>query len=146
MWSAHTHARTPRCLLAPYGRRGCSDAASNGHRLPPDGAQHPLSLQRHFCARQAGTFLHFSSRGGRRPGCRNLFSLFTPPPGDKSSSVSSSLISAKMSVGCVILACTLLVGASAVRPVLICVFSSPSPIPISRFAVPRQVLRRAASP
>lgn len=27
----------------PYGRRGCSDAASNGHRLPPDGAQHLLS-------------------------------------------------------------------------------------------------------
>lgn len=83
---------------------------SNGHRLPLDGVQH-LSLSGTFAPdKQRRSFTQHPKTTNRElPRCiwrGKLIStlLFSPARGF-----------AKMSVGCVILACTLLVGASAVR-------------------------------
>lgn len=59
----------------PYGRRGCSDAASNGHRLPPDGAQHLLSSAA-LLRQTSRDVLSLGSREGENQGSGNYVCYF----------------------------------------------------------------------
>lgn len=153
MWSAHAHTH----------RRARRDACSLRMVGGVVVTRHPmgtgfLRTERSIPSAFSGTFAPDKQGRSCTPAVEEgderapgIYSLsFFPPLGRESSCVSSPLISAKMSVGCVILACTLLVGTSAVRPVFISNGSPPPPPSsspsISRFAVPRQVPRRAASP
>ena len=115
-----TLLRSPLLLSAPpCGRRGCSDAVIQW--APASSGRSAASLsQRHFCARQVGTVSH-SAPEKKKLGSGNYWGVL----GEEDSSLPSSLFlsffppltrgPAKMNVGCVILACTALVGASTVR-------------------------------
>lgn len=104
---AHTAMPGPPC-----GRRGCSDAVIQWARASSGRSAASLS-QRHFCARQVGTVSH-SAPEKKKQGSGNYWGVF----GEEDSSLSLFFLTrgfAKMNVGCVVLACTLLVGASSVR-------------------------------
>ena len=104
---------------APCSGRGCSDAVIQW--APASSGLSGASLpQRHFCARQVGTVSDSApERKNRAPGITEV--VFKSGREDSSLPylfflhLTRGFFFAKMNVGCVILACTLLVGASSVR-------------------------------
>lgn len=110
IWSAHA----PFSMLdPPCGRRGCNDAVIQS-ATASSGRSAASLPQRYFCARQAGTVFHSASEK-KKPGSWNYRGLFNSslPSFIPFLFLFSSF--AKMNLSCVILACSLLVGASVVR-------------------------------
>lgn len=113
---ARTHI-APRLTLR--GRRGCSAAVIQWAAHPPPTHHHPArraaSLsQRHFCARQAGAAIHRGT-DEQDPGSGNYRGVFGAENASLRCFYPPTRVFAKMNAGCLVLACSFLVGASVVR-------------------------------